>query len=59
MNVFDFVEKMDKKYGEDWKSSDLTKEEKELYSILSDDWNEMMYEFHSECQSFDSGGPLC
>ena len=39
MNVFDFVEEMEKQYGEDWKFNDLSEEEQLIYNVLRDEWN--------------------
>jgi hypothetical protein len=39
MNVFDFVEEMDKKYGDDWVENDLTSEESLAYDFFRFDWN--------------------
>ena len=39
MNVFDFVEEMDKKYGDDWVENSLTSEESLAYDFFRFDWN--------------------
>lgn len=43
MNVFDFVESMNLKYGEDWMVPDLTYHERMRYKELSHNWNTAMY----------------
>lgn len=43
MNVFDFVESMNLKYGEDWMVPDLTYYERMRYKELSNNWNNLMY----------------
>jgi len=39
MDLFEFVERMDEKYGEDWIIQDLSSKEKRLYDQLRDEWN--------------------
>lgn len=42
MNVFDFVQMMEIKYGEDWTIPDLSKYEQIRYRELCDNWNYAM-----------------
>jgi hypothetical protein len=43
MNVFDFVEKMDRKYGKDWEIWQISQEEQKEYGRLCDEWEEVLF----------------
>ena len=56
MDVFNFVEIMDEKYGKEWEIHQLSKEEQNLYEQLCDAWEEVM--FGKQSWNVDNGGPV-